>query len=82
MKLFYLGLMAIAVILVLISISMNKVEGFDYEGRKDEQRSFLKQTDKYWDSRLFPQVVKGVDKESKFLELSKDKTKLNVRSKK
>ena len=63
MKLFYLGLMAIAVILVLISISMNKVEGFDYEGRKDEQRSFLKQTDKYWDSRLFPQVIKGVDKE-------------------
>ena len=77
MKLYYLGLMAIAAILVLISISMNKVEGFDYEGRKDEQRSFLKQNDKYWDSRLFPQVVKGVDKESKFLELSKDKTKLN-----
>ena len=31
MKLFYLGLMAIAVILVLISISINNVEGFDYE---------------------------------------------------
>ena len=77
MKLFYLGLMAIAAILVLISISMNKVEGFDYEGRKADQRKFLKENDKYWDSRLFPQVVKGVDKESKFVELSKDKTKLN-----
>ena len=77
MKLFYLGLMAIAVILVLISISMNNVEGFDYEGRKDDQRKFLKDNDRYWDSRLFPQVIKGVDKESKFVELSKDKTKLN-----
>merc|ERR1711871_468124 len=77
MKLFYLGLMAIALVLVLISISVNKIEGFDYEGRKDDQRKFLKDNDKYWDSRLFPQIIKGVDKESKFLELSKDKTKLN-----
>jgi len=77
MKLFYLGLMAIAVILVLISISVNNVEGFDYEGRKDDQRKYLKDNDKYWDSRLYPQVVKGVDKESKFVELSRDKTKLN-----
>merc|ERR1711981_592112 len=51
--------------------------GFDYEGRKDDQRKFLKDNDKYWDSRLFPQVVKGVDKESRFVELSKDKTKLD-----
>lgn len=77
MKLFYLGLMAIAVILVLISISINNVEGFDYESRKDDQRKFLKDNDKYWDSRLFPQLIKGVDKESKFVKLSKDKTKLN-----
>ena len=47
MKLFYLGLMAIAVILVLISISMNNVEGFDYEGRKDDQRKFVKDNDRY-----------------------------------
>ena len=77
MKLFYLGLMGIALILVLLSISVNTREGFDFEGRKDEQRKYLKDNDKYWDSRLFPQVVKGVDKESKFVELSKDKTKLN-----
>ena len=77
MKLFYLGLMGIALILVLLSISINTKEGFDYESRKDEQRKYLKDNDKYWDSRLFPQVVKGVDKESKFVELSKDKTKLN-----
>ena len=63
MKLFYLGLMGIALILVLLSISVNTKEGFDFEGRKDEQRKYLKDTDKYWDSRLFPQVVKGVDKE-------------------
>ena len=76
MKLLYLGLM-IAAILVLLSISVNTIEGFDYEGRKDDQRKFLKDNDKYWDSRLFPQVVKGVDKESRFVELSKDKTKLD-----
>ena len=61
----------------MISINMRKVEEFDYEGRKEEQRTFLKETDKYWGARLFPQVIKGMDKESKFLELSKDKTKLN-----
>ena len=76
MKLFYLGLL-IVIIVVMISINISKVEGFDYEGRKDEQRKYLKDTDKYWDSRLFPQVINGVDKESKFLKLSKDKTKLN-----
>ena len=53
MKLLYLGLM-IAAILVLLSISVNTIEGFDYEGRKDDQRKFLKDNDKYWDSRLFP----------------------------
>ena len=76
MKLFYLGLL-IVIMLVMICINMSRVEGFDYEGRRDDQRGFLKETDKYWGSRLFPQVVKGIDKESKFLELSKDKTKLN-----
>lgn len=76
MKLFYLGLL-IVIMLVMICINMSRVEGFDYEGRKEEQRGFLKETDKYWGARLFPQVIKGVDKESKFLELSKDKTKLN-----
>ena len=65
MKLFYLGLL-IVIIVVMISINISKVEGFDYEGRKDEQRKYLKDTDKYWDSRLFPQVINGVDKESKF----------------
>ena len=76
MKLFYLGLL-IVIMIIMISINMSRVEGFDYEGRKEEQRGFLKETDKYWGSRLFPQVIKDVDKESKFLELSKDKTKLN-----
>ena len=61
----------------MISINISKVEGFDFEGRKDDQRKYLKDTDKYWDSRLFPQVINGVDKESKFLKLNKDKTKLD-----
>ena len=78
MKLLYLGLMISAITLVLLFISMNVTEGFDFDGRKVNQRMFLKDTDNYWDSRLFPQVIKGVDKESKFVELSKDKTELKT----
>jgi hypothetical protein len=75
LSIFYLGLMTLAVILVVMSISMR--EGFDYSGRKDDQSVYLKTQDKYWNSRLFPQVIKGVDKESNFLAFNKSKTKLD-----
>jgi hypothetical protein len=75
LSLFNLGLIVLAVILVIMSISMK--EGFDFSGREDVQNTYLKTQDTYWNSRLFPQVVKGVDNESKFLALNKDKTKLN-----
>ena len=39
MKLFYLGLMGIALILVLLSISINSREGFDFEGEKMNKES-------------------------------------------
>ena len=78
MKLLYLGLMISAITLVLLFISMNVTEGFDFDGRKVNQRMFLKDTDNYWGSRLFPQVIKGIDKESKFVKLNKDKTELKT----
>jgi hypothetical protein len=80
LSLFHLGLMTLAVILVVMSISMREgfdSNAFDYSGRKDDQNAYLKTQDKYWDNRLFPQVVKGVDNESKFLALNKSKTKLD-----
>ena len=76
MKLLHLGLFLLVGILVLKAITGYNKEGFDFQGRKSEQKNYLKSQDKYWDSRLFPEVVKGGKDDSKFLKFNKDKTKL------
>ena len=71
MKLLHLGLILLVGILLIKAVDAYNKEGFDFIGANDEQKKYLKRDDKYWDSRLFPQVVKGGGDESKFLKLEK-----------
>ena len=70
MKLLHLGLILLVGVLLIKAVdAYNNKEGFDFVNATAEQKKYLKQEDKYWDSRLFPQVVKGGGDESKFLKL-------------
>ena len=70
MKLLHLGLILLVGVLLIKAVdAYNNKEGFDFVNATAEQKKYLKQQDKYWDSRLFPQVVKDGGDESKFLQL-------------
>ena len=69
MKLLHLGLILLVGVLLIKAVDAYNKEGFDFVNATTEQKKYLKQEDKYWDSRLFPQVVKGGGDESKFLKL-------------
>ena len=76
MKLLHLGLILLVGVLIIKALDAYNKEGFDFKTAENDQKKYLKREDKYWDSRLFPQVVKGAKDDSKFLKISDDKTKL------
>ena len=49
MKLLHLGLFLLVGILVLNAITTYNKEGFDFQGRKSEQKNYLKSQDNYWE---------------------------------
>ena len=76
MKLSHLGFITIGIVIILFVICNNINEGFSMSSKNEEQKQFLKQEDKYYDFRLFPQVVKGGNDDVKFLKFNKENTKL------
>lgn len=54
---------------------LNK-EGFTMTGKNQEQKDYLQRQDNYFDHRLFPQVVKGGNDDSKFVKLNNGQDKL------
>ena len=79
MKLSHLGFIIISLILIIIAISVSlfkNKEGFSIDGKIQEQKDYLKRQDNYFDHRLFPQVVKGGNDDSKFLKLNDKRNKL------
>ena len=73
MKYIILAIVILAISVIIYTQHNNIKEGLTL----NEQKSYLKKQDKYFDNRLFPPVVKGGSDDVKFVELSRDKTKLN-----
>ena len=74
-----LGLLIISLVVigyVYMSVGNTNKEGFSFEASKVRQRKYLKDQDKYTDSRLFPQTIKNETEDTKFLKFNNTKTKL------
>ena len=74
-----LGLLIISLVVigyVYMSVGNTNKEGFSFEASKVRQRKYLKDQDKYTDSRLFPQTIKNETRDTKFLKFNNTKTKL------
>ena len=81
MELLHLGLIIIGIIVLVVynkwlrnqsireNLSMAESTGLE--------KKYLKTQDKYFNYRLFPQVVKGGNDDIKFVKLNREKTKLN-----
>ena len=76
MKLLHLGLILLVGILIIKTVDAYNKEGFDFVSAENNQKNYLKRDNKYWDSRLFPEVVKGGKDDTKFLKLNRSKIKL------
>ena len=83
MELLHLGLIIIGVIVLIVynlyykKINIKDVkEEFSMVQSTDLEKKYLKKQDKYWDNRLFPQVVKGGNDDIKFLKFDREKTNL------
>ena len=83
MELLHLGLIIIGVIVLVVynlyykTINIKEIkEGLSMPQVVDLEKKYLKKQDKYWDNRLFPQVVKGGNDDIKFLKFNREKTEL------
>ena len=80
MELLHLGLIIIGVIVLIVyNLYYKKInikEPFSMVQSTDLEKKYLKKQDKYWDNRLFPQVVKGGNDDIKFLKFNREKTDL------
>jgi len=72
MKYIFLAIIITSVILLLYKNSNKIKEGLTF----NEQKKYLKSQDNYYDHRKFPQVVKGLNAESKFVKLTPNRKKL------
>ena len=79
MKLSHLGFIIISIAIIIFAICAKKYlnkEGFTMAGKNQEQKDYLQRQDNYFDHRLFPQVVKGGNDDSKFVKLNNGQDKL------